>query len=448
MIATPPTPDRAPSSVALVVDPLTDRIVGRAPVIDSLRALACLMVIACHAVMYAGFESSRHISWRVLTVGEAGVALFFVISGYLVAGPFARALVEGRGLPAGRPFLLRRAARIFPGWWVAFGVAVLALPLLGLALPSAAVVLTNLGLVQGFFPWGAGPLGVGWTLCLELAFYAVVPVVALAVRRWGPATISADALIVCLAAAWVVLTVGGLAQTLVAVPVRHGIGRDLASVYSDAAGTAGFLALFIPGILASVALLPAAAGGRAARFAAGIVDHPALASLGAAPALAAAAVAFGVGASFVAFAFLSLAMGVVFLLAITHGPRHAHRLRLPARVGLLTYGLYLYHTTIAALLERLGVAFHPGDVPVLSALAGWLIPTLVLFALTLPVALLSWRAVERPLINLAARRSVAPARAAAPVLGNWLLPHDQSPASAPAGGTRPVPSPVGSAMSP
>ena len=52
--------------------------------LDGLRAIAVLLVLAWH---YIGIpDGPDHWLWKVLNVGRFGVDLFFVLSGYLIAG--------------------------------------------------------------------------------------------------------------------------------------------------------------------------------------------------------------------------------------------------------------------------------------------------------------------------------------------------------------------------
>src|SRR5579872_3052735 len=83
--------------------------------IQSLRALAALLVVFHHARQFPGFKDVIGTG-----IGVSGVDIFFVISGFVMA------LTAGRaGYPAST-FLKRRATRIIPLYWaVTLLVAVL-----------------------------------------------------------------------------------------------------------------------------------------------------------------------------------------------------------------------------------------------------------------------------------------------------------------------------------
>lgn len=81
-------------------------------------------------------------------------------------------------------------------------------------------------------------------------------------------------------------------------------------------------------------------------------------------------------------------------------------------LGLVSYGLYLIHPLIEAAITKLDLTpAHGNTVP------AFVLNTVVLAVLTVPLAMLSWRRFERPLIDWAkriARRDAAPPGAAAP----------------------------------
>jgi len=115
--------------------------------IQVLRGVAAMAVVAHHA-----FDGDTRL-------GAAGVDLFFVISGFIMA-----TCTGGR---TARQFLADRAWRIYPLWLIAV------LPWLFME-PT-----TPLGIVRSLTLWPVyghnyvvPALGVGWTLSFELLFYA------------------------------------------------------------------------------------------------------------------------------------------------------------------------------------------------------------------------------------------------------------------------------------
>ena len=88
--------------------------------IDGLRAIAILLVLVSH--LAPGYP-------RWLGIGNAGVQLFFVISGYLITHNLLCARnsagFEGSAASAMRAFYVRRVLRIFPVYFLALGIALI-----------------------------------------------------------------------------------------------------------------------------------------------------------------------------------------------------------------------------------------------------------------------------------------------------------------------------------
>jgi peptidoglycan/LPS O-acetylase OafA/YrhL len=156
---------------------------------DGLRAIAALLVVLVHASFTAGFSthtaagggySSR---WGAYTArGEIGVAVFFLISGFLLYRPFVTAHMSGRRPPALGGYLIRRAARIVPLFWVALAVTVV--------LEGRHSVNGVAGFLQcAFFlqayrdHWALQGVTQAWTLDIEVAFYLTLPIWAWLVGR-------------------------------------------------------------------------------------------------------------------------------------------------------------------------------------------------------------------------------------------------------------------------
>lgn len=142
--------------------------------IDGLRALAVGSVLLFHA-----FPST-------FPLGYLGVDVFFVLSGYLISGLMARALVEGRfSLTA---FYANRVRRIFPALILVMAVCLLfgwfyllddELAQLGKHVLGGGAFVANLLLWQesGYFDEEAvrKPLLHLWSLGVEEQFYIVFP---------------------------------------------------------------------------------------------------------------------------------------------------------------------------------------------------------------------------------------------------------------------------------
>src|SRR3954451_7475999 len=185
---------------------------------DLIRLLAALQVLYGHSAEWLKLPPlPAPTSYAVALF--PGVAVFFVISGFLVT----RSFLESRSGTAG--YFARRALRIYPGLWVHFVVILTMLAVAGaLPLPQlagatfwrwVAVAFTMgsdfFGNLYGGVPFDYSgfyrgfPSGVLWTISVELGFYLLVSIVfAGAIRRRGLVWL---ALVVCAAgslwAAWV-----------------------------------------------------------------------------------------------------------------------------------------------------------------------------------------------------------------------------------------------------
>lgn len=179
-----------PSGTAsLVASPSKSQI----PVLDGIRAVACLAVLSYHV----NFLARNYGIWRPLHgintliaalvyFGESGVTLFFLLSSFLLFLPFAKSLLFDGPWPSLRRFYLRRIFRILPGYFVAlFLIALFFHPqfLHHSHWQDLWLFLTfrmNYALSQQL----NGPF---WTLAIEFQFYLLLPILAwlfrLIVRR-------------------------------------------------------------------------------------------------------------------------------------------------------------------------------------------------------------------------------------------------------------------------
>ncbi|MEX5633975.1 acyltransferase family protein [Parafrankia sp. FMc2] len=167
----------------------TERPAGSAttvvlPGFDGLRAIAALLVLVVHVAFYSGLTFTSPVG--VYTArGEVGVEVFFLISGFLLYRPFAAAHLRGHAAPDAPGFFVRRLLRIIPLYWLALVVALNVLPADRLGVQGLPGLLQTAFLLQGYRRETAiQGLTQGWTLNIEFAFYLSIPVYAwLLVRR-------------------------------------------------------------------------------------------------------------------------------------------------------------------------------------------------------------------------------------------------------------------------
>lgn len=220
--------------------------------VQYLRAAAALVVFLFHISVLSQQVWALDPA-RVDQVGAAGVDLFFVISGFIMAMIVARP-----GAFDGKEFWIRRIARVVPAYWaVTIGVFALALFIPSIFSSTTADIgklLTSLAFVP--LDDGTGSLApllvVGWTLNYEMFFYAVVAVSAglFGDRR----LIGASALLLTLVAIGLVVdpghpTVGFYTDPMLLEFVFGILIFNLWSRTKDQKSQAGSLAAFVSGVL-------------------------------------------------------------------------------------------------------------------------------------------------------------------------------------------------------
>ncbi|MCK9822192.1 acyltransferase [Nocardioides cavernae] len=235
--------------------------------IQALRALAVILVVAGHA-------------WpQYLPGGFVGVDVFFVISGYLVAGSILRTVASGERVFV-LAFLARRARRILPAAAVVALLTTLIFSVILDPLESSRYVRDGLAAIffvanfrshsseAGYFSVvDPSPLRHYWSLGVEEQFYLVLPVAAiliLGLRIRGRAVLALVALATMLSyvgGVWLASRDPGLAFYM--LPSRaweFGAGAAVALIptlarrtHASAVGVAGLVG--VVGVAASVTML-------------------------------------------------------------------------------------------------------------------------------------------------------------------------------------------------
>ena len=180
----------------LTTDDTRPEVTKRLPELDGIRGCAILLVLVWHYVqnqlhpevgtLLAYFRQAIGFTW-------SGVDLFFVLSGFLIAG----ILIDQRGSPHYfRAFYIRRVCRIFPLYYINIGIFLAFLawqsdldqvfaPLFG---GSEVPLWSYFSFTQNIFMGannsaGAGWLAVTWSLAVEEQFYLFLPFIVWIVPR-------------------------------------------------------------------------------------------------------------------------------------------------------------------------------------------------------------------------------------------------------------------------
>jgi peptidoglycan/LPS O-acetylase OafA/YrhL len=356
---------------------------------DGLRAIAVLCVLVGHVPGSAQFPDPLP---RLFAHLNLGVVIFFVISGFLLYRPFIAARGGGGPRPPVGDYGKRRFLRIFPAYWLVLTVLTV-LPWTGGVAdgnpaPQYALVHT--------LPVLGGPacpafsecgLAQTWSLVAELSFYAVLPLYAL-VGLWLTRDLKLRL--------WMWVQLGILAVLSILFGYLHfGPLSDSLWISSTVLGFWLWFALGMGLAVASVALEGAA-------------RPPTLVRLVASNAIAAwllAAVAYVVlslslpvftitraesVANFVGLGLVAFLIVVPGVFVGRHGlPRAVLGHPLVAWIGLISYGIFLWHFAIA---HELGPELPYG------------LALVVTLALSVVVAAASYYLVERPILRFKYRR--------------------------------------------
>jgi peptidoglycan/LPS O-acetylase OafA/YrhL len=351
----------------------------RHPSIDGLRAAAAIGVLLTHSAISSGLVATGATGFRYAQRLEVGVTIFFVISGFVLYRPFVLARSE---LPRLGGYAWRRALRIVPAYWIALTVA--------------AVVLGRSEVFDrplAFYGFGqiysqhtlTGGLIQAWTLDIEVTFYVFLPFWAWLLRRagakqevWALAGLAVASLVWKVAFVW-----SGSPRQVIDSPWLHSLPA--------------YLDQFALGMGLAVVSLR--------------VRRPVLLWVVAAVAFWAVSVRIGIGHALfepytrwqymgrhVLYAVVGASLVAAAALA-TPGRGVVGRVLgnpLAAWLGLISYGIYLWHVTVLQALEDLGfqrsLHFHP-----------FLVVTAVTLVLTTALAAASWYLAERPILRAGSR---------------------------------------------
>lgn len=357
---------------------------------DSLRAIAALMVFGFHLVL-AGLWLPPDTVGRFARHLSLGVPIFFVISGFLLYRPFVRARMEGAARPALWPYGARRATRIFPAYWLALYVSAALITLPGvLHWPDG---LLSFGLAQIYVDGHTlDGLPQAWSIGVELSFYVFLPLWA-GLMRMIPAR-SPRAFAATEAAGLLVLFAAGVVWKLV-ISGPEIIDQFFSPVSPMGLVLPNYLDQFAFGMALAVVSVRVAGRERVPAPVRLVERRSWL------PWLAAAGLFVLIGADtglhdvelwpYTLQHELAGLFGVAMVLPAVFGQDHGGAVRrvlgwsVLVWVGMVSYGVYLWHVTV----ERL-VAEHHG----LDRL-GTIGSTAVALAGTLAVAAASWYGLER-----------------------------------------------------
>lgn len=358
--------------------------------LDGLRALAALSVLLFHVWLYRTDRphgARPHVLDKVMFQLNTGLVCFFVLSGFLLYSAFVRAVLTGRARSGLGAYALRRAARIVPAYYVCCAASLLLFAAVGFdqltpdlrLLPVYAMFAQNYSMTTI-----AQVSPVAWTLCVEVAFYALLPLIALAAARLGRRPRAQVALLLAITATSITWNI---------VIWKHGSPPLLRQALPAYLGT------FAAGMLVAVWVQsrrlrearpvgPAATAGLVLCGVALVLANGYWHETSQRPTAARGGVGLLVAAA--GFALL--------IAAIAAGSQRSRVVRWLAwrplvAIGIVSYGLYLWHLPVLLAIREVGLLPHD------------LLPrALVVLAASLVLAAASWHWVEKPCLTLAHRR--------------------------------------------
>ena len=147
--------------------------------VDAMRGLAILFVIAVHTGQY-GTTILPPIIVNIVGEGQRGVQLFYVASAFTLFLSFQNK--SGTEINPTRNFYLRRFFRIAPMYYL--GILYYVFQNSNESLPwihessgiSVSSIMANVFFLHGLSPyWIFGVVPGGWTIAVEMMFYAILP---------------------------------------------------------------------------------------------------------------------------------------------------------------------------------------------------------------------------------------------------------------------------------
>jgi len=159
--------------------------------IDGLRFIAILSVFLFHLSGYVTEKTGRLFNndplAELLSYGDIGVQLFFILSGFVIALPYAKGHLFGSKIPQLKQFFVRRLSRLEPPYFINLIILFLLLPLVTAQKPLDLVpnFLASMTYVHNILFVKPSSINVvAWSLEVELQFYILAPFLTGLFKIW------------------------------------------------------------------------------------------------------------------------------------------------------------------------------------------------------------------------------------------------------------------------
>lgn len=380
---------------------------------DGFRAVACLLVLFHHLTQKMNPDSApswfagiHHFGMR----GEVGVSLFFVLSGALLSYPFWISFINGTSHPSIKKYSIARVARIVPATWLNLILCTL-IALYFYDIPVnfnmliSGLLFINSYHYSTFFPAELnGPL---WSIGLEVSCYVILPFLLYPIIKKTGSFLKAFATLVFVLILLQVVVNPWVIETFMTSEDGKGWDKGLvggAKAWLPYWNVNSFFSQFLVGSIAALVI---------ARFRKNIKPDSILFDIAGAGLLLAAVAVVGVRLipgspdSLTKQAYLSPIYAIIMAAALVciAMSRYAYKVvdnALFVWISKISFGVYLWHQVVQNILQR---SFKESYVYFgITDIGQWTRLSLIVIAIAVAIASLSWYFFEKPILQRARRK--------------------------------------------
>ena len=380
---------------------------------DGFRAVACLLVLFHHLTQKMNpdsapswFASIHHFGMR----GEVGVSLFFVLSGALLSYPFWISFINGTSHPSIKKYSIARVARIVPATWLNLILCTL-IALYFYDIPVnfnmliSGLLFINSYHYSTFFPAELnGPL---WSIGLEVSCYVILPFLLYPIIKKTGSFLKAFATLVFVLILLQVVVNPWVIETFMTSEDGKGWDKGLvggAKAWLPYWNVNSFFSQFLVGSIAALVI---------ARLRKNIKPDSIRFDIAGAGLLLAAVAVVGVRLipgspdSLTKQAYLSPIYAIIMAAALVciAMSRYAYKVvdnALFVWISKISFGVYLWHQVVQNILQR---SFKESYVYFgITDIGQWTRLSLIVIAIAVAIASLSWYFFEKPILQRARRK--------------------------------------------
>ena len=352
------------------------------------------------------FASIHHFGMR----GEVGVSLFFVLSGALLSYPFWISFINGTSHPSIKKYSIARVARIVPATWLNLILCTL-IALYFYDIPvNFNMLITGLLFINSyhystFFPAELnGPL---WSIGLEVSCYVILPFLLYPIIKKTGSFLKAIATLVFVLILLQVVVNPWVIETFMTSEDGKGWDKGLvggAKAWLPYWNVNSFFSQFLVGSIAALVI---------ARLRKNIKPDSIHFDIAGAGLLLAAVAVVGVRLipgspdSLTRQAYLSPIYAIIMAAALVciAMSRYAYKVvdnALFVWISKISFGVYLWHQVVQNILQR---SFKESYVYFgITDIGQWTRLSLIVIAIAVAIASLSWYFFEKPILQRARRK--------------------------------------------